>query len=82
MSIWGKTEFAEVAVPKGRPSKAQIGGNVTSGISGTDLGRFLGSTMRKDYDAALPEGPLPDELVRLVEKLQSAGKPRCVTGRR
>jgi len=38
--------------------------------------------MRKDYDAALPEGPLPDELVRLVEKLQSAGKPRCVTGRR
>ena len=69
-------------MPKARPSKPEIGGIVTSGISGADLGRFLGGTMRKDYDASLPEGPLPDELVRLVEKLKRAGKPRCVTGKR
>jgi hypothetical protein len=52
------------------------------GVSNADLGRLLGRQMRRDYDASLPEGPLPDDLGRLIEKLQAATRSRCADEKR
>jgi hypothetical protein len=37
---------------------------------------MLGRRMREAYDASLPAEPLPEELARLVARLQGAKKTR------
>jgi hypothetical protein len=67
---------------KVRSSKTGIDGVFSMGVSNADLGRLLGRQMRRDYDASLPEGPLPDDLGRLIEKLQAATRSRCADEKR
>jgi hypothetical protein len=57
-------------------------GIFSTGVSNADLGRLLGRQLRRDYDASLPEGPLPDDLGRLIEKLQAAARARCADQKR
>src|SRR5215218_5616274 len=63
--------FRRFGLSKVRSSKANAEGLLSAALSEADLGRLLGRQMRKEYDASLPEGPLPDDLGRLIEKLQT-----------
>ena len=59
-----------------RSPQATADGITSSGIKRADLGRVLGRRMREAYDASLPTEPLPEELARLVARLQGAKKSR------
>jgi hypothetical protein len=71
----------EPAVPKSRTSKAVVNETLSSGIDRADLGRLLGRKMRSLYEASLPTAPLPDDLARLIERLEASSKAPRAAGK-
>jgi hypothetical protein len=61
---------------KSRSPQITLDGITSSGIKRSDLGRLLGQRMREAYEASLPTEPLPDELAKLVARLQGSKKAR------
>ena len=61
---------------KRRSPQTAVDGITSSGIKRSDLGRLLGRRMRQAYDASLPTGPLPENLARLIARLEGNKKPR------